>query len=88
LGINVLKVYNSLYSEKDYGVIYSQHIMQKVDNVYCGWSNEYTEDQIKYVAFRDMATKAGHLRSFNASNFRKVRDSDFKDENGQFWRSG
>jgi hypothetical protein len=33
-------------------------------------------------------SRVAHLRSFKVANFRKIRDSDFKDENGQFWRSG
>jgi len=41
LGINVLKVYNALYTENDYGIVYSDQMKQERHTVTWSMSKEY-----------------------------------------------
>jgi len=52
-----------------------------------GWSSAYTEEEKKFNKYRDGDTRMFPLRSFKVSTFLKIRVSDLKDNEGNWFRS-
>ena len=88
LGINVLKVFNSVYTLKGLEVMYSNIIISdKGKEIRKGWSSGYSALEKKYNKYRDSATRMFPLRTFNVSTFLKLRPSDLKDNDGNWFIS-
>ena len=89
LGVNIFKVFNSLYTKKNLDVLYSNFIVNDKKQAYMkrGWSSGYTEEEKKLMKYREGETRMFPLRSFKASTFLKIRVADLKDNKGGWFRS-
>lgn len=89
LGVNVLKVFNSVYTKKKLDVLYSNFInSNRRDNkVGLGWSRAYTVDEKKFNLYRDFSTQMFPLRSFRVSTFLKIPLENMQDDAGVFFMS-
>ncbi len=89
LGREAFKVFNAVYQKTNAGVVYSNHlkVYWKREVVYIGWSSDYSDEEKKGNRYREVPQKISHLRSFRRSLFMKIRESDLRDEHGEWFRS-
>lgn len=89
LGVNIMKVYNSLYITKKLEILYSNYLdFMTYSSVTRGISQPYSLEQKKQNKYRQIGyTHFFHARSFRASTFLKIKVADFKDNDGKFWTS-
>jgi hypothetical protein len=89
LGVNVLKVFNSIYTQKKLDVLYSNFLNSNrgAKTVSLGWSRGYTPDEKKFNIYRDFSTQMFPLRSFRVSTFLKIPVANMQDDAGVFFMS-
>lgn len=87
LGVNIFKVFNSVYTKKNLDVLYSNLIVnEKNADLKRGFSSAYTEEEKKLMKYREGDTRMFPLRSFKVSTFLKIRVNDLKDDKGDWFR--
>jgi glycosyltransferase involved in cell wall biosynthesis len=89
LGVNVFKVFNSMYTLQKLEVLYSNIIInnRRNRNVRRGWSSAYTPDEKKYMKYREESTRMFPLRTFKVSTFLKIPVTDLQNDAGDFFKS-
>jgi glycosyltransferase involved in cell wall biosynthesis len=89
LGVNVLKVFNSMYSRRGLEVLYSNFINsnRRGRKVRLGWSSGYDPEEKKFSVYRESSTRMFPLRSFRVSTFLRIPLANLQDDAGEFFRS-
>lgn len=89
IGRYVFKLFNAIYQTKNPGFAYSNHIYYSEEEEYIskGYSEPYSPIIIEKQNYRKVIQKFGHLRSFRTDLFLAIKEQDFRDANGQFYRA-
>ncbi len=82
LGINVFKVFNSVYTTRNLEVAYSNLIVNTVNTkqVKDGWSSDYSEEEKKRNTYRDGVTRMYPVRTYKVSTFLKIEEKNLKND--------
>jgi hypothetical protein len=89
IGVNILKVFNSVYKQHGLDVAYSNYIISNRRDGFVrkGFSGPYSDEDKKQNKYRDHSTNMFPLRTFKVSTFMKVPVADLQDDNGEFFMS-
>ncbi len=88
IGKNVLKIFNAAHQKYRAGVIYSNfYWYDQRGRAQVGFTSEYTDEEKRNNAFREVNQKFSHLKSFKAELFLQIKEQDFKDSDGLYWTS-
>lgn len=90
LGRLPLKVFNHVYRTSDMDFVYSTCLQyyRRDGTISLGWSFAYSEEEKRGNKYREVAQKTAHLKSFKASLFKRIREEDFKDNDGNWFTTG
>ena len=83
IGRFVLKLFNAIYHRQDAWFVYSNfllHISQ------LGFSKDYSEQTKQKGNFRAVGFKMSHQHTFYTKLYRKIREEDLKDDNGEWFK--
>jgi glycosyltransferase involved in cell wall biosynthesis len=88
IGKNVLKVFNAAYQRHKAGVIYSNfYWYDQGRNIMLGFTSEYTQNDKDKNMYRSAPQRFSHLRTYRSQLFLKIKEKDFKDDQGKFFTS-
>lgn len=87
--MNVLKVFNSVYTLQKLEVVYGNYIIHNRRDGYVsrGYSSPYSPEEKKYMKYRDESTRMFPLRTFKVATFRNIPLPDLQDDFGDFFTS-
>jgi hypothetical protein len=89
LGVNILKVFNSVYTTRKQEVVYSNFMsFHGYNTVTCGISEPYTDYEKAKNLYREFQyTRMFPIRTFLNKNLLKIHVGDLQDDEGNWFKS-
>jgi glycosyltransferase involved in cell wall biosynthesis len=83
---NILSFINKTYSETDCYMTYGSYVYYPTGRKGIEPSR-YPDEIVSHNRFREDKWRASHLRTFKGKLFKKIKDSDLRNKNGEYYKT-